>query len=266
MEPRGRHALVTGASSGIGRAVAVELARRGAKLTLAARRTEELEATAAECRRLGAECRAISADVSAREDCFRLARDAAQALGPVEVLVNNAGYAIFDSVAEAKPADAEGMMRTNYLGMLWCIQAVLPSMLERAEGSIVNVGSITGLMGYGRMGAYCASKFAVTGLTEALRSEVIDRGISVSLVCPGTTDTPFFLKAERGKMPAANRLLLAIPPDRVASAVVKAVVTGRARIILPRLASVYMRLKEVFPGPAHFLMRRVSAWIERKDR
>lgn len=266
MDPRGRHGLVTGASSGIGRAVAIELARRGAKLSLAARRVAELEGVAAECRALGAACAAISADVSDRDACFRLVARAVEKSGPVEILVNNAGYAIFDWIGDARQDDAEGMMRTNYFGTLWCTQAVLPSMLERGEGSIVNVGSITGLMGYARMGAYCATKFAVTGMTEALRSEVLDRGIAVSLVCPGTTDTPFFVKAERGKMPAANRLLLAIPPERVAHAVVRAIETGRARIILPWLAAFYARFKEVLPGPAHFLMRRVSAWIERKNR
>ncbi|HVR44479.1 MAG TPA: SDR family oxidoreductase [Thermoanaerobaculia bacterium] len=266
MNPKGRHAVVTGASSGIGRAVAIELARRGARLTLGARREDELSATAAACRDAGSACTAVLTDVSLRDHCRRLIDRGVSENGPVDILVNNAGFAIFDEVAEARTDEVEAMMRTNFFGAFWCIEAVLPSMLERGEGAIVNVGSITGLMGYARMGGYCATKFAITGLTESLRAEVIDRGVRVSLVCPGTTETAFFVTAERGKMPAASRLLLAIPPERVARAVVRAVETGRRRTILPLLAAAYMRFKEILPGPAHFLMRKVSRWIERSPR
>ncbi|HEY0590889.1 MAG TPA: SDR family NAD(P)-dependent oxidoreductase, partial [Thermoanaerobaculia bacterium] len=199
------------------------------------------------------------------DECVRLAAAARARFGPVDVLVNNAGFAIFDSVAEAKPDDVERMMATNYLGAVWCIQAVLPSMLERGAGVIVNVGSIAGLMGYARMGAYCASKFAITGMTEALRAEVEDRGVAVSLVAPATTETDFFVTAERGKMPGASRMILAIPPERVARAIVRAIETGRRRTILPFAAAFFLRFKEILPGPAHFLMSRVSRRIE-KDR
>ena len=264
MDPKGRHIIVTGASSGIGRAAAIALARRGARLTIAARRQAELARTADACRAEGAESEIVVADVSQRDECFRLAAAAAARFGPVDVLVNNAGFAIFDALAEANPGDVERMMTTNYFGSVWCIQAVLPSMLERRSGSIVNVGSITGLMGYARMGGYCASKFAVTGMTEALRAEVDARGVTVSLVAPATTDTEFFVTAEKGKMPAASRMILAIPPERVARAIVRAIESGRRRTVLPLSAALYIRFKEIFPAPAHFLMTRVSRRIERK--
>ncbi len=263
MDPNGRHIIVTGASSGIGRAVALALARRGARLTIAARREAELARAAEECRAAGAACEPVVADVSRREDCFRLAAAAAARAGPVDVLVNNAGFAVFDSIAEAKADDVERMMATNYLGALWCTQAVLPSMLARGEGAIVNVGSIAGLMGYARMGAYCASKFAVTGMTEALRAEVADRGVAVSLVAPATTETDFFVTAEKGKMPGASRMILAIPPERVAKAIVRAIETGRQRTVLPFPAAFFLRFKEVLPAPAQFLMSRVSRRLER---
>ncbi len=266
MDPTGRHILVTGASSGIGRAAALELARRGARLTIAARRVEELAKTAEACRAAGAECEPVVADVSRRDDCFRMVAAAVARFGPVDVLVNNAGFAIFDSVGEATADDAERMMATNYFGALWCAQAVLPSMLERSSGAIVNVGSIAGLMGYARMGAYCASKFAVTGMTEALRAEVETRGVAVSLVAPATTETEFFVTAEKGKMPGASRMILAIRPERVARAIVRAIETGRRRVILPFSAALFLRFKEILPGPAHFLMSRVSRRIERNRR
>lgn len=252
--------MITGASSGIGRSTALEMARRGAHVVLGARRLEQLETVAAECRALGVRATAVATDVTRPEDCRNLV---AAAAGTVDVLVNNAGFAIYDAVADANPDELKAMMDTNYFGAVHCIQAVLPAMLARGEGTIVNVGSITGIMGYARMGGYCATKFALHGMTEALRNEVLGRGVRVALVCPGTTETEFFVKAQRGMMPAASRLLLAISPDRAARAVCDAAEDGRYRRILPLLAAVYMRLKETFPRFAHLLMRRVSALLER---
>lgn len=258
MTLRDKNVIVTGASSGIGRAAALEFARRGASLVIAARRAEPLEAVAAECRALGVNCIAIVADVTKRDDCERIVA----AAGRVDVLVNNAGFAIFDAIENAKSDDLQSMIETNYFGTVWCTQAVLPQMLARGAGTIVNVSSIAGIMGYARMGGYCATKFAIIGFSEALRDEVLGRGVRVALVCPGTTDTEFFLKAERGKMPAASRLTLAVKPERVARAIAAAAEDGKYRRILPALAASYMRLKELFPRFAHLLMRRVSGMME----
>ena len=204
-------------------------------------------------------CTPIVADVTKREECERLITTA----GNVDVLVNNAGFAIFDAIENAKPDDLDAMMQTNYFGTVWCTQAVLPQMLARGHGTIVNVASIAGIMGYARMGGYCATKFAIIGFSEALRDEVIGRGVRVALVCPGTVDTEFFVKAERGKMPGASRLILAVKPERVARAIADAAEDGKYRRILPPFAALYMRLKETFPRLAHLLMRRVSVSMEK---
>ena len=254
----GKTVVITGASSGIGRAAALEFARRGANVVIAARRAELLDEIARLCRDRGVTCTTIVADISNRTDCKRLIDSA----GRIDILVNNAGFAIFEAIENAKPEDLEEMMRTNYFGAVWCTQAALPAMLARREGTIVNVASIAGMMGYARMGGYCATKFAMIGFSEALRDEVIDRGVRVAMVCPGTVDTNFFVKAERGKMPGASRLILAIKPERVAKAICNSAEDGRYRRILPLGAAVYMRLKEFSPRLAHLLMRRVSALLE----
>ena len=260
MDLRGKTVVVTGASSGIGRATAIEMARRGANVVIGARRVQQLEETAVACRAHGVTALAVPTDVTKPEDCCRLI----EAAGRVDVLVNNAGFAMFDRIVDAKLDELHELMNTNYFGAVHCTQAVLPQMLERGDGTIVNVSSITGIMGFARMGGYCATKFALIGFTEALRNEVLARGVRVALVCPGTTDTEFFVKAERGMMPAASRLMLAVKPERVARAICNAAEDGRYRRILPLLAMTYMRLKELFPRLAHLLMRRVSALLERR--
>ena len=255
---RNQRVVITGASSGIGRATALEMARRGAVLVVAARRIELLEEVAVECRAAGAECTAVVADVSLQQDCARLIA----AAGRVDILVNNAGFAVFDPIESARPEDLESMMRTNFFGAVWCTQAVLPQMLARGSGSIVNVASIAGIMGYARMGGYCATKFAMIGFSEALRDEVLGRGVRVSIICPGTTETRFFEKAERDKMPGASRLILAVRPERIARAIAGAAGSESYRKVIPLGAAAFMRMKEALPRFAHFLMRRVSAWME----
>ena len=254
----GKTAVITGASSGIGRAAALEFARRGADVVLAARRSEKLEQVAEECRRLGVKATPIVTDVTIREDCERLIA----AIPRVDILVSNAGFGIYDPIESANVRDLESMMQTNYFGAVYCAQAVLPQMLERRAGAVVIVSSITGIMGFASMGGYCASKFALIGFAEALRSEVIARGVTVSMICPATTDTDFFQTAERDKMPGASRMMLAMKPEKVARAICSSAADGKYRRILPFFAHVYMRLKETFPRAAHFLMRRVSALME----
>ncbi|MFA6954847.1 MAG: SDR family oxidoreductase [Thermoanaerobaculia bacterium] len=266
MDPKGRIAIVTGASSGIGATTAVALARAGCRVAVAARRQDRIDEIATKCREAGSEAVAIRTDVTRREECLELVRRTTEAFGPPDILVNNAGFAIFDTIADARPEDIRSMLDTNYLGAVNCTQAVLPGMLERRRGTIVNVASIVGIMGFAGMGAYCATKFALVGFSEALRNETIARGLRVSLVCPGTTDTEFFDTALREKSPAAERLIMAVPPERVTRAVMRAIRGGSARIIVPWPAAIYMRFKEILPGPAHFLMRKVSEIVDRRGR
>ena len=258
MELKDKTAVITGASSGIGRAAAIEFARRGAHVVIAARRADKLASVVEECKRFNVRAAAVAADVTKPEDCGRLISEA----GQVDILVNNAGFAVFDPVESANPADVEGMIRTNYLGAVHCVQAVLPQMLNRRSGTIVNVASIVGLMGYSRMSAYCASKFALVGFTEAIRDELMPRGVRVALVCPGTTETEFFVKADRHKMPGGSKLMPSVSAERVARMVADAAESAPYRRTMPLIGTLFIRFKEFSPRFAHAMFRRVSAMLE----
>ena len=262
MNLRGKRAVITGASSGIGAATALLLASEGVELVIAGRRLEQLQSVAEKARTHGVRCEPVRTDVRVEADCQALIGHAIGKLGGVDILVNNAGFGVFGPVRAMRTEDLQGMMDTNYFGMLHCTRAVLPSMIEQRSGSIVNVSSIAGIMGYAGMSGYSATKFAVAGFTEGLRDEVRRYGVSVSLVCPGGTTTEFFDKANRNEIPAASRLVPDLTPERVARAIRRSIRTGRYRVILPWPALVYMRLKELFPRTAHAVMRVVSRALE----
>jgi NAD(P)-dependent dehydrogenase (short-subunit alcohol dehydrogenase family) len=183
----GRHALVTGAGRGIGSAVARALAESGAAITLLGRSRADLEAVAAGLRNVRTGCQV--ADVS-DVDAVRMAVAAARAeLGPVTVLINNAGQA--QSAALGKTSDSlwHSMLAVNLTGTFYCMRECLPDMLKAGFGRIVNIASTAGLTGYPYVSAYCASKHGVIGLTRAVAFETARHPVTVNAVCPGYTDT-----------------------------------------------------------------------------
>jgi NAD(P)-dependent dehydrogenase (short-subunit alcohol dehydrogenase family) len=188
----GRHALVTGAGRGIGAAVAARLSALGASVTLVARTRAALEAAAARCD--GPTC-VQCADVTDAGAVRAAFAAATRALGPVEILVNNAGAAESAPFARIDRAQWERMLAVNLTGVLNCIQAALPAMTNRGWGRIVNIASTAGLKGYAYAAAYCAAKHGVVGLTRALALETAKRGITVNAVCPGYTDTDLVAEA-----------------------------------------------------------------------
>ncbi|HXI13830.1 MAG TPA: SDR family oxidoreductase [Thermoanaerobaculia bacterium] len=265
MDLKGKVAVVTGASSGIGRAAAVELARRGAVVSLVARRERELEVAAEQCRVYKVETLVLPGDVSVESDCRRIIQTTTERFGRVDVLVNNAGFGLFDDWATSSAEDLRAMFETNFFGAVNCTMAVLPQMLERRSGAIVNVSSIAGIMSFPRMGGYCASKFALMGFSESLRDEVMGRGITVSAICPSTTRTEFFDTAHPGKMPGASRLALAMSPEKVARAICRAAERGHYRTIMPLVGTALIRFKELAPRSAHAMIRKVSSLMEPSD-
>lgn len=187
----GRHALITGAAQGIGAAIARTLAAQGAVLTLAGRRLAPLQALAEE---LGAStrCAAVSIDVGSAESVTAGFAQAREALGPVSILVNNAGQAESAPFGKTSLALWQRMLDVNLTGTFLCTQAALPDLLAAGaaqQGRVVNVASTAGLKGYAYVSGYVAAKHGVVGLTRSLALEYAKKGITVNAVCPGYTET-----------------------------------------------------------------------------
>ena len=180
-------AVVTGAGRGIGRAISVELARMGARVVVAARSVSDLEETA----RLAGSASVVPTDVRNKEDVHRLLEYAASQVGPVDILVNAAGIGVASPVVDFTDSDYDAVLDTNLKSIFFASRFVLPSMIERGTGHIINIASIAGKVGSANLAVYCASKFGVVGFTQALAEEVRQQGIRVSLICPGSTDTSF---------------------------------------------------------------------------
>jgi short-subunit dehydrogenase len=230
----GIRALVTGASSGIGRAFALRIAREGARVALVARRPEELEKLASEIRAAGGEAAVLACDVSdaaaAAETCAR----ALELWGGIDLLVNNAGYGHHRTFLEWPVEDMERMMRVNYFGALYFTKAVLPRMVEQRRGWIVFVASVAGKIATPEESAYAATKFAIVGLAASLSLEVEDAGVHVLTVCPGVIDTPFFDEEALSRMaPAAKKGMVEV--DGLVDAMIDALGKGQQHeITYPR--------------------------------
>jgi len=198
-------AIVTGAGRGIGRAIAIELGSMGARVALAARTVSELQETA---QRVTASL-IVPTDVRRKADVHRLIEQAESKFGPVDILVNAAGLGIFGPVQEFKDEDYDTILDTNLRSIFLSCRAVLPSMITRRTGHIINIASIAGKVGSATRAVYCASKFGVIGFTESVAEEARQYGIRVSFVCPGSTNTAFSPGSKSGK--AFDKMLS--PPD-----------------------------------------------------
>ena len=183
-----RAALITGAGTGIGRAIALRLARDEWGIAVNDVEPGRAAAVVHEVVAAGGRAVAVVADVGDRVEAGRMVAEAVAALGGVDLLVNNAGVCRLGAVAEFPEADWHATFRVNVDGVFFCCQAVLPHMVARGRGSIVNIASWSGKAGAAYFGPYCASKFAVIGLTQSLAKEVAPHGVRVNAVCPGIVE------------------------------------------------------------------------------
>ena len=213
---RGPVAVVTGASSGIGRALALELACRGYQVGLVARRRKALEDLACEIETRGGRAQVAAADVGDRQALHAAIQQIECAFGPVDVIIANAGFGAPTRLAPLNVTDVEDTFRVNVLGVVYSIEAVLPGMLDRGRGQLVAVSSMASFKGLPGESAYCASKAAVNLYMEGLRIALRNRGIAVTTICPGfvaTAITPMDAAAapfEITALAAARRIARAI--------------------------------------------------------
>ena len=261
----GMTALVTGASSGIGRLLALRFARDGARVALVARRAMELEAVAAEIRAAGGAPLPLPCDVSDPAAVEETCAKALEHFGRVDLLVNNAGYGHHRTFLEWDLADMERMMHVNYFGALRFTKLLLPQMVGRGRGWIVFVASVAGRIGTPEESAYAATKFAMVGLSEALSIEVEDAGIHVLTVCPGVIRTPFFDAEALERMPPVA-LRRFVEPEKLVEAIVKALAHGSRELTYPRsLAAAYV-VKAVAPGFMRSQVKRATLGASARGR
>jgi 3-oxoacyl-[acyl-carrier protein] reductase len=188
---QGLSALVTGGSRGIGRAIAVRLAKLGAKVAICGRAQSALDETLAALQGIGGQAHAQIANVTRAEEISKLLADTEAAIGPLAILVNNAGIGLFGPVQEQSEADWDRVLDTNLKSVFLVSRAVVPGMMRRGRGDIVNISSLAGLNAFAGGGIYCASKWGLQGLTACMAEDLRGHGIRVSAVCPGSVATDF---------------------------------------------------------------------------
>lgn len=186
---RDKVALVTGAGRGIGKAISLTFAVEGANLIVCSRTKSQIEDVAEAIRAVGRECLAVVAAVEKEADVTQMVGDGLARFGKIDILVNNAGISNPKPFLETSMSDWEEALAVNLKGVVLCTRAVLPHMLQRGVGRVINVASAAGLRGLPGSPAYTASKFAVVGLTQALADEVMEKGIRVNVICPGPVKT-----------------------------------------------------------------------------
>jgi NAD(P)-dependent dehydrogenase (short-subunit alcohol dehydrogenase family) len=240
--------VLTGASSGLGRAAALQFSRKGARVVLAARRRPALEETADACRRAGSRALVVQTDVTDEAAVQRLAQAALTLNGRVDVWINNAGITAFGSLEEVPFEVHRRVIETNVFGSMYGARAALPIFKRQRAGVLVNVGSILSQVGQPYVPAYVISKFAVRGLSEALRSSVADEpNIHVCSLLPFAIDTPHFEEGANYAGFGPHAMPPMQSPEKVAAALVQLVERPRRERRVPRIAGLGLALHALFP-------------------
>ncbi len=253
---QGKVFIITGASSGIGRAAALTLAQQGGRLALAARSADRLRQTADEVRSCGGEALAVAADVTDREQVDRLVRETIHRWGQVDVLISNAGQYVRAPVLEMTFPDLERSMAVNFYGHVHVVQAVLPGMIRRGSGHILLVASMDAKKGLPLDAPYVSAKYALGGFGDVLRQELRPKQIAVTTLFPGRVDTPMIADL------SVPWISSKISPELAARAIVRAVRTRPAEVILPPQAALLHLVNVFSPRLADWFIHtlRLEGW------
>ena len=261
-EIQGCRTIVTGASAGIGRAIALELVRQGARVVAVARREEKLRELVEETQPLieagPGEIKTLAGDVTdsaTREAAIAVATNAWDGL---DAVVNNAGIGAFGRFADAEPDRLRRIMEVNFFAAAELTRSAVPLLTESKCGIVVNLGSILGHRAVPQASEYCASKFAIRGLSESLRVELASRGIDLLLVSPGTTETEFYDNVIEGQGAAPWESRTGVPAKVVARQTVAAMRKGKREIIPSPSGRWMVRAGRWFPGILDRVLRRYS--------
>jgi short-subunit dehydrogenase len=258
-ELRGRRVLITGGASGIGLATAWEFARRGSVPLLVDVNRFALEEAVSKLREKGYEVHAFCQDITDIQGVRSLARELEERGQTPDILVNCAGTTLIAHVSATTHEDWERIIGINLLGTVHIVETFLPELLEKGGGHIVNIGSLDGLVPIPSQAAYCASKFAITGMSESLYFDLKNRGVRVTLICPGAVNTPLVQSKPIRDIPIdfkganlVSRLVKMISnsPEKIARHIAEAVVHGRF-LVIPGLPSrIIFHFRRLFPRVA----------------
>lgn len=256
----GQVVVVTGASSGLGREVAVQFAKVGCKLVLCARREEDLEETASLCRAAGGDALSVPADVSVEADVQQLVSAAMAAHGRVDVWVNNAGVTLFARLADAPFAEHRRVIEINLLGSMLCARGIIPVFQRQRRGVLINVGSVLSKVGQPFVPSYVISKFGLRGMSEALRAELADEpDIHVCTVLPYAIDTPHFESGASRMARQARAMPPMQTPEKVARRIVKLAASPEREVHISRIAALGLALHWLLPNVTERLLNHALA-------
>lgn len=262
MRIEGSRVLVTGASSGLGAALAAEFARKGAKVVLAARRADRLNEVAVQ---INSDFPAVppplvvKCDVRVKKDVANLVKSCVDRLGGVDILVNNAGTAVYGETARVSVEDFQDVFEVNFFGALRCMYEVLPVMRKQAKGLIVNISSVAGLHGIPYLATYSSSKAALMAASQSLRAELsmLRSGVRVMIVCPGYVQTEMFAKEKNvggGHRPRHPYK----PAPEVAAAIVRAIEREKRDLVMTLVGKALAAFKGLVPRLNEITMRKIA--------
>ena len=238
--------VITGASSGIGEASAIEFAKKNANVVLVARRKEKLLQVQKKISKYTDSTLICQCDVSNKLQVKEMSDTVLDTFGRIDILVNNAGFVIYGKVSELSTEEIVAQMETNYFGMIYCTKAFLPQMLEQHSGHFVNVASIGASFSAPGVASYCATKYAMLGFSEGLKHELYDTGVDLTVVSPIMVRTPLFDHPSFENFSKFSTGI-SLSSETVAKAIIKASNSSRLEIVVPSVARAGIWFKQTFP-------------------